>query len=83
MLLEVHRDDHPPLLQCTGCHICGSPNAALEISQGELDNRTVSRGEPTAWLTRQSRSNLSLHQNSLLTGKLTGNFADWGEVLQV
>ena len=22
MLLEVPRDDHPPLLQCTGCRVC-------------------------------------------------------------
>jgi hypothetical protein len=37
----------------------------------------------TGWLTRQSRSNQSLHQNSLLTGKLTGNFAVLGVVLQI
>ena len=35
------------------------------------------------WLARQSRSNRSLHQNFLLTGKLTRNFAVSGVVLQI
>jgi hypothetical protein len=38
---------------------------------------------PTGWLRRQSRSNQSLHQYSLRTGKLTGNFADSGGSLQI
>jgi hypothetical protein len=32
----------------------------------------------TAWWRTQSQSNLSQQQNSLLTGKITGNFADSG-----
>ena len=43
----------------------------------------VTRWRRTGWLTRQSRSNRSLHQNSLLTGKLTRNFAVSGVVLQI
>jgi hypothetical protein len=31
-----------------------------------------------AWWRTQSQSNLSQQQNSLLTGKITGNFADSG-----
>ena len=32
--------------------------------------------ETTAWLTMQSTANQSPQANSLLTGKLTGNFAE-------
>jgi len=32
----------------------------------------------TVWWRTQSQSNLSQQQNSLLTGKITGNFADSG-----
>jgi hypothetical protein len=33
---------------------------------------------PTAWLTTQSDANPSQASNSLVTGKLTGNFANLG-----
>ena len=38
----------------------------------------MSHRERTAWLTMQSAANQSPRQNSLLTGKLTGNFAESG-----
>src|SRR5262249_39084858 len=38
--------------------------------------------EPTAWLTMQSAANQSPAANSLLTGKLTGNFAEPGHLSQ-
>lgn len=38
----------------------------------------LSGGDRTGWLMMQSTANQSPHPNSLLTGKLTGNFADSG-----
>jgi hypothetical protein len=38
--------------------------------------------DPTAWLTIQSATNQSPQANSLLTGKITGNFAESGHPLR-
>src|SRR5271166_70293 len=44
-----------------------------------LDGRRISAcGDPTAWLTMQSDANQSPNPNSLITGKLTGNFENFG-----
>ena len=40
--------------------------------------RVSADGDRTGWLTMQSTTNRSPHPNSLLTGNLTGNFADSG-----
>jgi hypothetical protein len=66
--------------------------APLEILQPLANSREsrayfrepdIAHRDGTAWLTRQSRSNRPLHQNSLLTGKLTRKFAVSGVVLQI
>ena len=38
------------------------------------------RDTRTGWLRRQSRANPSLAGNSLLTGKITGNIAEFGPI---
>jgi hypothetical protein len=55
----------------------------IEAEESRLLLRQQSGRVARNWLTRQSRSNRSLHQNSLLTGKLTRNFAVSGVVLQI
>ena len=74
------------MVRVTGAGIkaAGLPSGAAPpwLMWWQVPNRTGA-WRPTAWLTRQSRSNQSLHQNSLLTGKLTGNFAVLGVVLQI
>jgi hypothetical protein len=43
-----------------------------------LTHRRNTSARPTAWLTTQSDANPSQASNSLVTGKLTGNFANLG-----
>jgi hypothetical protein len=41
-------------------------------------NQDIAHTDRTAWLTMQSAANQSPQANSLLTGKITGNFAETG-----
>src|SRR5215472_17622751 len=49
---------------------------AIYLLLATLPKDTCER--PTAWLRMQSAANQSPHQNSLLTGKLIGNFPESG-----
>ena len=47
---------------------------------GFTDSTGEYRDTRTGWLRRQSRANPSLAGNSLLTGKITGNIAEFGPI---
>jgi hypothetical protein len=57
------------------CSISAFPRATEADGAGiaQVRNQPV---ETTAWLTMQSAAKQSPYQNSLLTGKITGNFAE-------
>jgi hypothetical protein len=49
----------------------------------EVGKQGPHRQRPTAWLTMQSITNRSPAPKSLLTGKLTGNFAESGPSIAI
>ena len=62
------------------CHarLGAQVRALTKDPRKEPAHRFCTPARPTAWLTTQSDANPSQASNSLVTGKLTGNFANLG-----